>query len=77
MLGRLEMDVDECITAYVDLMRTVFENASNFLPFSFTGKIKPKFNSGKLRDAITKVVERHDGSKTGLLNDGKEGGCKV
>ncbi|KGO50821.1 Acyl transferase/acyl hydrolase/lysophospholipase [Penicillium expansum] len=77
MLGRLEMDVDECITAYVDLMRTVFENASNFLPFSFTGKIKPKFNSGKLRDAITKVVERHDGSKTGLLNDRKEGGCKV
>ncbi|KAK4867695.1 hypothetical protein LT330_001205 [Penicillium expansum] len=77
MLGRLEMDVDECITAYVDLMRTVFEHALNSLPFSFTGRVKPRFDSGKLKEAITKVIEHHDGSKTGLLNDGKEGGCKV
>lgn len=77
MLGRLEMDVDECITAYVDLMRTIFEHTLNSLRFGFTGKIKPKFDSGKLRDAITKVAEHRDGSETGLLNDGKEGGCKV
>lgn len=25
MLGRLEMDVDECVTAYIRLMKTVFE----------------------------------------------------
>lgn len=77
MLGRLEMDVDECISAYVDLMRTIFEHTLNSVRFSFTGRIKPKFDSGKLRDAITKVVEHDDGRKTGLLNDGKEDGCKV
>jgi hypothetical protein len=34
MLGRLEMDVEECIAAYTRLMETVFESKSSRLPAS-------------------------------------------
>lgn len=32
MLGRLEMDVDECITAYSDLAAAVFGDKMNRIP---------------------------------------------
>jgi hypothetical protein len=40
MLGRLEMDVDECILAYSELLETVFGEKSSRLPFSWKGKTK-------------------------------------
>lgn len=77
MLGRLEMDVDECISAYVELMRTVFEDKLSWLPISGSGKIKARFDTGRLKDAILKVITRHDASETDLFNDGKARGCRA
>ena len=57
MLGRLEMDVDECIKAYKALMETVFEKRQNFLRLGFSGTIKPKFSSKRLEKAIKSVIE--------------------
>jgi hypothetical protein len=65
MLGRLEMDVDECITAFRETMQKVFEKKKSTLPFSLGGKVKAKFSSKTLETAIKKVIEdRH-----GLLED--------
>ncbi|KFY96955.1 hypothetical protein V500_02248 [Pseudogymnoascus sp. VKM F-4518 (FW-2643)] len=57
MLGRLEMDVDECIVAYKALMETVFEKRQNYLRVGFRGMIKPKFSSKQLEKAIKSVIE--------------------
>ncbi|KAF7165385.1 hypothetical protein CNMCM6106_001575 [Aspergillus hiratsukae] len=77
MLGRLEMGVDECISAYIELMKTIFEDKLKLLPVGWTGKIKPRFNSGKLKDAIMDVAARQGASGTELFNDGSERGTKV
>src|SRR4029077_17082567 len=38
MLGRLEMDVDECISAYNKLIKAVFEEKSSRFSVSWTGR---------------------------------------
>lgn len=77
MLGRLEMDVDECISAYVELMKTVFEEKSSSLSISGTGRIKARFDSSRLKDAIVKLITRYGACETDLFNDGKARGCRV
>ena len=65
MLGRLEMDVDECIDAYTRLMNDVFRKRSFRAYFALLrGKIKGRFSSKQLEDAVRKIlVLRKIGSK--------------
>ena len=77
MLGRLEMDVDECITAYSDLAEAVFEAKPSSIPFNMKGKVKARFDSAKLENAIRKVVVDSSASETDVFNDGTERGCKT
>ncbi|KAF2176554.1 kinase subdomain-containing protein [Zopfia rhizophila CBS 207.26] len=77
MLGRLEMDVDECITAYKDLVAAVFGEKRGFVPFSIMGEVKPRFDSAKLESAIRKVVVQRGISETDMLNEGTERGCRT
>ncbi|KAK4235071.1 phospholipase [Achaetomium macrosporum] len=67
MLGRLEMDVDQCITAYNDLF-----------PIGWSGNITAKFSSSTLGDQIKKVIEACPGvAPTDLPNDNRERRCRV
>ena len=77
MLGRLEMDVDECITAYNDLAEAVFVEKLSSIPFNVKGKVKPRFDSAKLESAIRNVVAQSGASEMDLLNDGTERGCRT
>lgn len=78
MLGRLEMDVDECITEYSKLIKTVFEGKSSRLPFGLSsGRVKAKFDSKKLRSAIEGVIVSKGASVTDNFNDGKDRGCRT
>lgn len=52
MLRRLETDVDECITAYSELAEAVFHSRVRTFLFKIEGKIKPRFDSTKLEEAI-------------------------
>ena len=76
MLGRLEMDVDQCIVAYSDLAAAVFGEKLSRIPFNIKGQAKPRFDSAKLERAIRGVVTQSGASETELLNDGTERGCK-
>ena len=76
MLGRLEMDVDQCITAYSGLAAAVFGEKLSSFPVNKKGKVKTRFDSAKLKSAIRKVVEQSGVSETDLLNDGTERGCR-
>lgn len=75
MLGRLEMDVDACIAAYSKLMKAVFEKESSWLPISWHGKVKARFDSAKLRSAVEDVVASNGASPTSPFNDGQTRGC--
>jgi hypothetical protein len=77
MLGRLEMDMDECITAYSKLAEAVFGEKLSYIPFNMKGKVKPRFDSAKLENTIRKVVVDSGASETDLLNDGTERGCRT
>ncbi|KAL5116347.1 hypothetical protein ACEQ8H_005695 [Pleosporales sp. CAS-2024a] len=77
MLGRLEMDVDECITAYSELMQTVFVEKVSRLPISLSGKVKARFDSKKLKGAVEAAVSRTKASPGEAFNDGKDRGCRT
>jgi hypothetical protein len=77
MLGRLEMEVDQCIAAYSDLAAAVFGEKLSSFPFNIKGKVKARFDSTKLKIAVQKVVEQSGASKPDLLNDGAERGCRT
>lgn len=75
MLGRLEMDVDACIAAYSTLMKAVFEEKSSWLPVSWSGKVKARFDSAKLKNAIEDAISKTDASSADAFNDSKKRGC--
>lgn len=74
MLGRLEMDVDDCITAYTSMFQTIFGKKS--LPISILGKVKGRFDSAILEECVKKILKERGLSDVEPLNDGKER-CKV
>ena len=71
MLGRLEMDVDQCIAAYIRSTSEAFAEKSSFKWWP-TRKIQPRFVSAKLEEAISQVIQRKDT----LFNDGTKA-CKT
>ncbi|KAI9773738.1 MAG: hypothetical protein M1839_002009 [Geoglossum umbratile] len=71
MLGWLEMDVDDCISAYTSLIKAVFEEKSSWLPVSWMGKTKAQFDSKRLKSAIEEVIRSKSASTVDLFNDGK------
>lgn len=77
MLGRLEMDVDHCITAYRELTEQVFAKKPRKPGLDWRGKLKARFDSQKLEGAIRDVVMKGGNSETARLNDEKERGCRV
>ncbi|KAJ6039423.1 hypothetical protein N7499_004385 [Penicillium canescens] len=77
MLGRLEMEVDDCIEAYRRLMKLVFSEKANSLPVDWSGNVKSQYDSRKLRSAVEDVVSRCGLSPNDLLNDGKVRPCRV
>ncbi|KAJ5729684.1 Acyl transferase/acyl hydrolase/lysophospholipase [Penicillium malachiteum] len=77
MLGRLEMDVDECIEAYRELMESVFSEKSRRIALDWSGNIKAQYDSQKLRAAIENVIVRAGVSPDALMNDGNSRRCRV
>lgn len=74
MLGRLEMDVDDCIEAYTSMFETIFKKKG--LPVNMLGKIKGRFDSTILEECIRTILKRRGLSDAEPLNDG-ETRCKV
>jgi hypothetical protein len=74
MLGRLEMDIDDCIKAYTSMFQTVFTTRGR--PISILGKIKGRFDSAVFEKCIGEILKERGLSDAELFNDGKER-CKV
>lgn len=77
MLGRLEMDVEECIAAYIKLMGSVFDKQIRHWPVNLRGRIEPRFDSNRLKEAIEEVAAMANMSASDPFNDGRARGCRV
>lgn len=84
MLGRLYMDVEECIVAYQQLSKEVFDRPESLVgrAAAFASKsIKPKFSSAKLERQILGIVEERlgveDPSNAPLRDPSFNCPCKV
>ena len=56
MLGRLEMDIDECINTYTSMFKTLFGKTR--LPVNFLGRIKGRFDSVVLEECVEDTFAR-------------------
>ena len=78
MLGRLRMDVEQCIDAYSNLSRKVFSKKSLIsIPFSFRGNFRAKYDTSKLAAAVKEIIEESGLDVDTPLNDGEDRGCRV
>ena len=80
LLGRLKMDVDECITDYTKILRTDFNKDKKGCPINWKGNVKGHFNSNVLAEAFEDILKRKGLSSGAMLNDGGirgNGDCKV
>ncbi|GKU06823.1 unnamed protein product [Fusarium langsethiae] len=79
MLGRLGMDVDECINSYNNLIRVIFSNQSRVhqSKFSLRGQTQARFDSKTLESAINKTIRERGLSPTDKMLEATEPSCKV
>lgn len=77
MLGRLEMGIDECISAYSELMHSIFGEKANSLPVDWAGNIRAQYDSKKLKSAIEHVIERAGVAPDELMDNRQTRRCRV
>ena len=76
MLGRMKMSVDDCIEAYTKLSDQVFRK-THFSPFRLTGKVRGRFDSKALENAVKEYLRECSLSEDCLLQHVDPGSCKV
>lgn len=69
MLGRLEMDVESCITAYTNLMNDIFGKRAK--PINWKLDVKGQFSANALEKAIKSLIPVGDDPEGALLNKGR------
>lgn len=91
MLGRLEMDVDQCIKAYNEMCEEIFKDAGRRVTLTKKHKFNPwkhdkdsflvkgRFDHAILENCIAKTIDRDspDKAREVPLNDGVKRNCKV
>ena len=68
MLGRLRMTVADCIDAYMELSGEVFQK-KHYLPVKLNGKLRDRFDTKALENAIKNIVRSRGGDEDLLMKD--------
>ncbi|KAF4986471.1 hypothetical protein FDECE_15940 [Fusarium decemcellulare] len=78
-LGRLEMDVKECISAYVDIMVAIFDTSPRQFRASLPGTIQTLSNPSpkKLKEVVENIIIKKKLSPSDRFNEGMSWGCRV
>ena len=76
MLGRLQMDVQECIDIYLELADTVFSKV-HLLPTNLRGRTHGRYNQDALEQAIINILERKKLPPNSLFKNEDQLACKV
>jgi hypothetical protein len=80
MLGRLKMDVDECIEVYTSMFEKIFEKQKHKYSVNLWenfGSLQNRFDSDILRESIKEIVERQGSCETERLNAEGDRPCHV
>ena len=76
MLGRLEMNIDECIDAYVALFDQVFQKKWHRV--TINGHVQGRFDTEELERSIREIVKQKDkAGENALLKGSENQQCKV
>lgn len=82
MLGRLEMDIDECIDKYIELSSKVFRR-DRLLPIHLglrgkSGTVAARFDSQALEESVKTILQEKGLDRDALLKSSGPGElCKV
>ena len=76
MLGRLDMTIDECMEAYIEIADKVFRK-KHILPLKISGTLQGKFDSNALEEAIKQLLRHHKLGEDAALRNIGPGKCKV
>jgi hypothetical protein len=60
MLGRLEMDIDECIKAYIEMSDRIFQKKRLLL--GWNGDIQGRFDTAELESSIKRMIFEKKGN---------------
>ncbi|KAH7152831.1 hypothetical protein EDB81DRAFT_789809 [Dactylonectria macrodidyma] len=78
MLGRLRMDVDECISAYSEIAKTGLQQKTLRSRFSMFNRPSSRFDLDKVKEAIMEMIRRkHVSPQEPFNNDNHDDSCKV
>lgn len=77
MLGRLCMDVEECLEAYESLADRVFGHPRRFHIRKPPFIPRDKYNHRNLEDVIKEIVMRKSGKASTLFRQPKEDMCRT
>ncbi|GFF59112.1 acyl transferase/acyl hydrolase/lysophospholipase [Aspergillus udagawae] len=75
MLGRLKMDVDDCIKAYQSLSAQVFSKKHSLI--NWGGAIQGRFDTQELENCIKNIVKNQGMPEDVLMRDTGDSPCKV
>jgi hypothetical protein len=76
MLGRLKMDIDECIAAYTDMSDRIFRKKHHRVRVR-TGEIQGRFDTEELERSIKEIIKNKGFEEDALLMDAPDAPCKV
>ncbi|KAE8845923.1 hypothetical protein PTNB73_01903 [Pyrenophora teres f. teres] len=79
MLGRLEMSIDQCIEAYIEMMDVIFDPKDRRkLPFKIrNGKVQPKYKTKHIEQAIKQVISKAGRTSDDPFRGTKDSYCKT
>jgi hypothetical protein len=76
MLGRLKMDIDACINAYIEMSDKIFHKKHHRVNVK-NGQVQGRFDSEELERAIKKIIRSQSLDEDALLIDQPDTPCKV
>lgn len=76
MLGRLKMDIDACIAAYIEMSDKIFQKKYHRVNLK-NGKVQGRFDSVELERAIKEIIKSQGLDEDALLMDLPDAPCKV
>lgn len=78
LLGRLEMSVEDCISLYKGLMRSVFGHKTNSHKANvLSGKVQNIFSHEPLKDAVQELLRSKNMPVDQLYDDGQARTCRT
>ena len=75
MLGRLEMDINECISAYTTLSDQIFQKQRH--RFKISGQIQGRFDAAELEHSVKEVIIHKGLQEDALLKRTDNACCKL